>query len=401
VAVRACRQVRADLFESVFGGVGITGIILAVELRLRRAVRYDVRTERGRLRPHSLFGTASIGELLLRVTEPDTMLTINPAEGRFTVRVCPEAREPLKPASVSSVALQQRGHEAKTLCCLPDLYDCLPWLLMIPCCACVPAALVCAGGFSNGARHRSGLAWDRSVVNWMEASLQADAIQEGSSLSLYQAHSWVWGRMYSVRRGRVAMTGESVHMDGLDLSFFVPLADWARFVLLAAPLIDTAPPLMIGVRFLPRAGGLLAANGRSAAVCIEFGGVRGMCGLFSTQEKWLKSLLDAAHAQGFRLLSHPGKAFHPHPVFRDSLPASTRAELTRLRDAYDPAGVLDGGCVKFEQMYNLDPPGRAGTPDDADGREGGGFGKSRQKELSVPTDRKKESKATRLSGFLL
>jgi hypothetical protein len=284
----------------------------------------------------------------------------------------------------------------------------LPWLLVIPCCACVPAARVCAGGFSNGARLRPGLAWDRSIVNWMEASLQADAVQEGSYLTLYQAHSWVWGRMYPVQKGRVAMTGESVHMDGLDLSLFVPIVDWARFVQLAAPLIDAAPPLMIGVRFLPKGGGLLAANGKSAAVCIEFGGVRGFCGLFSAQEKWLDSLLDAAHAQDFRLLSHPGKAFHPHPVFRDSLPASTRAELVRLRAAYDPAKVLDGGCVKFEEMYNLDPPGWAGTMG-ASGREAGAVGGGRVEgggqrtiEKSVSTAQSKEySRAARLLEILL
>merc|ERR1712151_1083564 len=111
--VRVSRDTRPELFESVFGGVGITGIIVEVELRLRESTKWDVRTEKGKfpykcnwlccprwMRCAGNYSIESIAENLMLVSNtPDTMLYFETVEGRYEIRyvtpaaTCPRGAE--------------------------------------------------------------------------------------------------------------------------------------------------------------------------------------------------------------------------------------------------------------------------------------------------------------------
>ena len=183
--VTASREVRPDLFASVFGSVGITGILVGLQLRLRRARRYDVRTDHGRLRPHSLFGSSSVAEVLLQVLEPDTMCQISTSEGEYCVRVVPEAADPAAPASM---VLERDGdgkNDGVSSLLVPDYNSLLPCLLCPLCCSCGAAtsracswfglATPCCG--QEGSYHGDqGHSLARGVVQWLSASLRNDTV---------------------------------------------------------------------------------------------------------------------------------------------------------------------------------------------------------------------------------
>ncbi|EOD19580.1 hypothetical protein EMIHUDRAFT_451167, partial [Emiliania huxleyi CCMP1516] len=271
--VTASREVRPDLFASVFGSVGITGILVGLQLRLRRARRYDVRTDHGRLRPHSLFGSSSVAEVLLQVLEPDTMCQISTSEGEYCVRVVPEAADPAAPASM---VLERDGdgkNDGVSSLLVPDYNSLLPCLLCPLCCSCGAAtrracswfglATPCCG--QEGSYHGDqGHSLARGVVQWLSASLRNDTVLftaiHSTSLLFTAIHS------SSLRNDAVQLeradhacdpqhkllpggcigrrelwSGESVlHFDGGDLSFFVQRADYATFVALVAPLVEQA-----------------------------------------------------------------------------------------------------------------------------------------------------------------
>merc|ERR1712176_934377 len=94
-----------ELFESVFGGVGITGIIVEVELRLRESTKWDVTTEKGKF-PYKChnYNIESIAEKLMLVSNTsDTMLYFETAEGRYEIRyvkpavTCPRSADKAVP----------------------------------------------------------------------------------------------------------------------------------------------------------------------------------------------------------------------------------------------------------------------------------------------------------------
>jgi hypothetical protein len=358
--VKVSRDSRPELFESVFGGVGITGIIVEVELRLRESTKWDVTTEKGKLpyKRHWLccprwmrcagsYSIESITDKLMLVSNtPDTMLYFETAEGRYEIRY------------VTPAAACPRATEEAVTTKEPAFQSCCECQAVRNCCkACCDAAVRCVkvACFLNPCyRCFSETAANIFTNRTYEDSISHE-VEEGRCLSLYTAQSWFVGRPYLVTKEKVAMTGSVKDLDALDLSMFVNIADWCRFVDVAAPLIAVAPPLVCMLRFVPQAKGMSdsanAVNASNDCMAIEFIAPQGA--LFLPTSRWVSEFLNAICDAGIRLRVHPGKALKTDPVFRDSLTTKQRRLLNLLRTEYDPHDVFNGGEVKIEDMYNL------------------------------------------------
>jgi hypothetical protein len=357
--VRVSRDTRPELFESVFGGVGITGMIVEVELRLREATKWDVSTETGKfpynkrwrccprwMRCAGSYNKESIVENLILVsTTPNTMMYFETSQGRYQIRYVTQA------SARPSIERANFGDEPEKPTCCGCEAGC------DGCKACCDAAKRCVQSacFLNPCYRSISEKIASSVIDFYYENKITNPIQTGYGLSLYEAQSWHLGRSYQVTKDKVAMTGSVRDLDVLDLSMFVKIADWPKFVDVVAPLLAVAPPLVCMVRFVPQASGMKntanAVNSSSDCMAIEFQSPQGL--LFLSLKRWVAQFLDAVHAVGIQLRTHPGKALKMDPVFRDSLSTEQRGLLNLLRAEYDPHDVFNGGQVKFEDMYNL------------------------------------------------
>ena len=55
------------------------------------------------------------------------------------------------------------------------------------------------------------------------------------------------------------------------------------------PRVEQAPPFCIGVRFVPRGGGLMAPNCDGDAICVEFGYIKSVLWFSRAHETWLQA----------------------------------------------------------------------------------------------------------------
>jgi hypothetical protein len=312
VIVRASRDEHAELFESIFGGIGFTGIIVYVGLRLTKAAYYNVSVERG-----SALGRGK-KEWLKGVLEPNTWSYF--FSNRHRYKVIYERRDD----QVVSRSDFTPGKAKK-----PPLYD----LQKIVIKALSLLDIV--------------LAREQAFVNLIEYSIGLDAV-DGEDLPYYVSHSW-----HSTRSAPTLDKKHVIDIDKLmDCSFSVKRADIDKFLDVMFRYVPDMIVFMVS-RFIPKSGGgMVPFNATSDCIAIDILGVKSARNVSGVE----KTLQDC-YREGIKVQVHSGKYFlGQYDCVRQSLSREVRERIKAVKKQYDPRNVFDGGKVKFEQIYDLSEP---------------------------------------------
>lgn len=326
----ASRDENSELFESVFGGAGFTGIIVEVTLKLRKGTFHNVRSIQDRY--------DNLQDAMHKVLEPGTQLLILPHKQAYFQKIVTSAEPNKSGPDVPRVGKFDRA-------------------LNSGCCAlaCNTLRRACWVG-------SCALWWDyinRKSVEISTKQIVENVAYEAVGCSDIEAFSWPMPRLTKVTKDAVADTEENVGIV-FEVGFFVPVSEFSDFVEVFTSIY--MPPVLITLRYLPRpdsatspeTGGLLAPNAREDAICVELAGsgdirtLLGCCGKSALQTWTQERLWPALYRNGFRYQTHLGKAFVLHPLFLESLTDVQRRRLQAVRAEYDPEGVFDGGEVKLE-----------------------------------------------------
>ena len=324
--VTASRETNLDLFESVFGGVGITGIIVEVELLLRPATYYNLQCE-----GPAHYEPSELKSLLMRVVEvKGSWSFVLPTEHQYQTKI----------------VTQLEGVHAEQAA---DLYRVKPaagkkWSKPMPRTRPVTACSL-RGGFWRWLESR--------VARKLFQKQNESSVWEGQGLNPYKAFSMSASRANldgsddAVRKGHVMWSASSAgYLD--DMSMFVPVEQYELFVDIWLSHVTNMPPALIGMRFLPRpetasptGGGLLACNAQRDCVAFEFlslGKIQSMtskrflcCGCGQTRMvDWMEDFCDDLFASGLRLQLHLGKTGDLCKIIQH-----TYAVTRNMEDKYD------------------------------------------------------------------
>jgi len=304
--IQASRTQNGELFESVFGAVGITGIIVSLQLRLRLPTWYKLSFNAISYSPHS------VRKLLMRIVEEDNCL----------VAVTPHERT----ASIRSWEVLPTGDERCSI----------QWNIRP---SPVHAVMAYASMSSQCLSARSFAScfalFGRSVLNI------------SGFLPYYTAFSMHAGRQEPMAKGAVAMDERL-----LDISMFCPVERYSVFANILANHLESMPAevgLVFTTRYVPKGGGIIAANCSASAVAVDAIGLK-----TEPNDSFMESLWDDLMASGVSLQVHLGKSNVHHDVFRSSLSVDQRTRLQSVVDQYDPKKLFDRGQVRWCDIYDMD-----------------------------------------------
>jgi hypothetical protein len=307
--VRASRDHHQELFQSIFGGVGFTGIIVNVGLRLTPSAYFTRRVQR--------LGDAGRGkkEWMLGVLKPNTWAYFFTNGGRYEVLYerCPE-----KTVTASGFVA---GMVEK-----PRFYN-------------LKRAVVKVLGFVNLALKRQ-----QGLVNLLEYNVGMDAVS-GKDLPYYVSHSW-----YSTRTAPKMNKKQVIDFDAvLDCSLQVRIPDFDHFLDILFRYIPNMYVFMVS-RFIPKCGGgIVPFNDTEDFIAIDFLGIKN-----ERNTSGLENALRDCEKEGVHIGVHTGKAYlGSFPAVRQSLTPEKRKRLRAIKQQYDPKNTFDGGKVKFEEIYDL------------------------------------------------
>eukprot|EP00929_Paragymnodinium_shiwhaense_P099935 TRINITY_DN6186_c0_g1_i2.p1 TRINITY_DN6186_c0_g1~~TRINITY_DN6186_c0_g1_i2.p1 ORF type:complete len:567 (-),score=63.84 TRINITY_DN6186_c0_g1_i2:407-2044(-) len=326
--VAASRCENTELFESVFGGAGFTGIVVEVCLKLREATFYHVNSVQAHYE--------DLTEAMHKVMMPGTQLIIVPHKRAYFQKVVTTAQGP--GSDVPHVGKFDRALNSN-------------------CCTLASQTLRRACRIASCA-----VWWDyvnRKAVEISTEKIVRNVAYHATGCSDIEAFSWPMPRLTEVTKEAVADTEENVGLV-FEVGFFVPVSEFSDFVDVFVSI--DMPPAMVTLRYVPRpetattpeTGGVIAPNAREDVICVELSGAGDIrtllrcCGRSELQIWTEDRLWPALYGNGFRYQTHLGKLFVLHPLFTESLTISQRKRLQALRQEYDPEGVFDGGEVKLE-----------------------------------------------------
>jgi FAD/FMN-containing dehydrogenase len=307
--VRASRDDHRELFESIIGGVGFTGIIVNAGLRLTPAAYFNRTVNR--------LGAAGQGrkEWLQGVLKPDSWAYFFTNRNRYEVHY-----ERLDAAAVSA-------------------RDFKPGLAPKPPFYALKRLIVKVLGFLNLALKR-----EQGLVNLFEYNVGLDAVS-AKNLPYYVSHSWL-----STRTAPSLNKKQIIDLDSiLDCSLQVRKPDLDHFLNILFRYIPNMIVFMVS-RLLPKSGGgLVPFNADSDCIAIDILGIKS-----ARNVSGLESALKDCQKEGLQIQSHTGKSFlGDYPCIRQSLSPDIRRRIRAVKQQYDPRNVFDGGKVKFEQIYDL------------------------------------------------
>jgi len=313
VILQVSRDQHSELFESIFGGVGFTCIVLSLELQLRLRTYYDVTSE------------TVEGVTLRRENFKRTLLTVLAKESMICGLTNTGTFRLFHARSVKKgYTMIHHKSEGFSIC-----------------------EMLCAS-----------LTFDRYRVMQSYSHQFNRAWTTGTSLSQYDAFSIPWARSNLVPQplvaGKVAM--ESILV---DIAVLVQRNDYERVLdIMYGCLSPSAPPMFIMARLMPNAGGgIVAANSKSDVVVLEIHYWPTMLSKDANDKHitpWLQLFFESLYDDEIRVHTHTGKGFFAAKAIHDALGANTRMRLKAVKDEYDPGNIFDGGEVKFPQIYNLD-----------------------------------------------
>ena len=334
------RTQNKDLFDSLFGGVSVTGIIVSATLRLRKAKTYTVMHDSGDIKCFKtclgkiieIYGSHYMlsphrkkFHAIIRIDEPIPKPRII-YDGHIwtTHKLKPGIRGKVGGRSVIDPRWLKRLHKmaqigftkASVLFAL-HIYDF--WLHMLP-----PAG---------------------QGLHFLEANIYDMAIPKPGGG--YDPASIVGARR-SLRLSKAHVTASQGGF--MDISMTVRSSQYTLFSsILSEHFEHKSLGWAINIRHIPKCGGgIVACNALEDVICLEFNGVESQGNI-----RWLRTFLDACLTKGVTLQPSLAKYPFPHAVLRESLTFSQRMKFSNLMKMYDPDGLLNTGKVKFQELLSL------------------------------------------------
>ena len=312
--VQASRTEHSELFESLFGGMGMSGIIVSVELRLRPPTFYSNVEMRG-----TFEHTFAIGQLLsLVASKPDPKGIGLSTLGQFRILSMTPEQFPGQEVIWSKRRTPSLSIKFKML-----------------------RALI----FQNS----------RGFVKGLFGLIVQVSPPQGRNLPYFVAGNSLLGRSGAagfvnklpLKKGSVAMQAD------LDISLNIRLDEYSMFTQILVEALERGPPFFMGARFVPVCGGgIISVNAESDILAVEFNS------LINTEATcWFDALITRLGKAGLCVRLHPGKSPMKHPVCREALTIRQRHRWNAVMEKYDAKKLFDAGRVKLSDMFSLEANG--------------------------------------------
>lgn len=308
--VRASRDENSELFESCFGAVGITGIIVYVEVVLRPITWYHMDFQKITYSPYSA------ESVLMRIFEPNCYFGILPHEH-----------------IVSFWHWRTLDKAAEREQYVIPTNKCGAWVNLI--------AITLMLNTPVGPYLFTPRSTASKLFYFFEDVCMMDAV-----VPYYTAFSAHFGRAEALRKGNVAMkstVGEVAAfcaqqhykaVANILSRHLVALGDDAAFVIV--------------IRYLKKSGGIVAPNSESDVVVVEF-----MNQPTAANQAIMAKVFDEIYDAGIRMTLHPGKMIPHHKVFREALTNMQRERLTQVVTKFDKQRLFDRGKVHWNDIYDM------------------------------------------------
>ncbi len=355
--VNASRASHAELFESLFGGVGFTGILLRVGLRLRVAALHDVDKLDGALT------SANFARVARSVLDRPSMVDLIPCRGFYQTTAYGDAGEAAPAAQrPRATAEYDRGWLGRHAGALEAFtYD---------------LAALRLSGYDEGRR----VDWRMRAFHLYHLHF-SPVPRRGRSLRAERAMAFHLGRgpLFPLTNASVAMLDWTL----LSASLFVPAerVDDLIGILRRVAYADDGRPdgggneggngggdvggdvggrcrlaAHIGVRWVSRAGGIVASNAAGDRVAFDIVAAPDTVSAASF-EALLRLVAEAEvpvqmHTGKFVHLP-TGRAWAVHDAMRSALAPERRQRFAAAIRAHDPSGVFDGGQIRAAELFGL------------------------------------------------
>eukprot|EP00658_Telonema_sp_P-2_P065407 TRINITY_DN54654_c0_g1_i1.p1 TRINITY_DN54654_c0_g1~~TRINITY_DN54654_c0_g1_i1.p1 ORF type:complete len:1037 (-),score=94.98 TRINITY_DN54654_c0_g1_i1:165-3275(-) len=299
VVLVCSRDNHSDLFESIFGGSGFTGIILWLTIMVRPTTIW-VREIDAQRSP-----SLTIPQVR-RVMEPGAYVTIDCGDGEMCVTT----------VKVTQTTAKQEA---------PGLFDMNYFLTIGP-------------------------------LNYLRSMSQQALHLVLPPTDYHTANSWMIDRAaFGTPDTALIMTESTDITLYLELPHLDLVADAVGSVVSRGQsALDWEADDTVGftVRYVSKGGGIFAFNADSDMIGVECTGTGSTGSGLAFQHA--TALMSYFWGRGIRVRLHPGKTFPgKHECFREALPAEKRAEAREVLQAYDRSGFFDCGELGIDDFYEL------------------------------------------------
>ena len=288
-----------DLFESIFGGSGFTGIILWLTIRIRPTTVWIREIDAQRT---TCLTTAQVR----RVMEPGAYVTINCGSDEICVTTVKVTQTTDKPEA-------------------PGLFDMNYFLSTGP-------------------------------LNYLKSMSQQALHLALPATDYHTANSWMVDRtIFGTADTSLIMT------ESADITLYVKVQHLNLIADVIGSLVSREQTEVdhtaghttgFTVRYVRKGGGTFAFNSKSDMIGVECTGT-GSTGS-QVASCHANALMRYFWDRGINVRLHPGKTFPGlHECFRAALPAETRAEAREVLRRYDQDGFFDCGELGIDDFYEL------------------------------------------------
>ena len=292
-----------DLFGSLFGGAGFTGIILSLTLKLRPATYWTRHVHVQRM-------PTLMSSYIHRVAEQGTFVSVDWGHAEvcvMTVRVSEalECDDSMQPSS----------------------------------------------SFDFGLLHKiGGLRYLRTVQKQLVEHVLPAA-------DYYTASSWMVDR---TSFGPPLSADTLILTEQTDVTMFLDVEHLDLVVEIISTIVADFKDQnyaanesnSLTIRYVPQGGGCFASNVASDVIGVECVGIGSMA-----KQRALaiaSQMMTFFEAQGIHVHLHPGKTFPGHhPCFHQVLSPQTRKDINLLLEKYDSTGFFDSGELSLRDLFDL------------------------------------------------
>jgi len=311
--VRASRTNHSQLFESIFGTAGFTGIIVFVGIILRHHEYFNVFNETFRLPLQGMPDTASL------LMSQRCLIVWSMCTEECWIQTHQQVNAVDRPRGITSIKDSRPAKGLAFVLCI--------WL----------------------AAQKCGLqSQERSSVLLLTRMLN---VQDGLGYALKSLPNPL--NRKTLTSAPVSKDAVAIPDTSMDFSLFFRKKDYMKAVLSLQTCFRGAEhlPILFWFRLLPASGGgLVPFNSMDDSMCIEIQAVFCLHEIEIRIERYMQHLFE----QGIGVQSHLGKSFlRKYAAVHNSLPAEIRSAIRGLKAEFDPRNLFDGGKVTFEDVYSL------------------------------------------------